>query len=156
MDSIDNNKKIIFVCITLIIIFLIVYLIFKPGEEKFLFQSNDSYLKDYKINEVVPIYVSEKDIASKYLSEYVNMLLYNKEMAYELLSDKEKAERFKNYDDFLNFIDGLYDLKFEEANVIKYSYRNYDNKKTMYVVDNSNNTFKFIENSLMDYRVEIN
>lgn len=156
MDKINKNKNIIIICISLIIFFLIIYLIFKPKKEEFLFINNDNYLKDYDINEIIPIYVSEEDIANKYLSEYVNFLLFNKEKAYNLLTESEKNNRFQTYDQFLYYIDKINTIKFKQAKVTKYSYKTYNDKKTLYVVDNSGNTFKFIENSLMDYKVEIN
>lgn len=154
-DYNSNSKKIIIICGFLIIIALIIFGLTRTKKEEFIFY-NDDTIKKYEVNEIVPVYIDKEQLAKKYLSEYVNFMLYYPETAYELLEEEEKTTRFIDIEQFKYYINQLKSIKFERAGVKRYSYANYNKKNTYYVVDNSGNTFKFIENSIMDYKVIIN
>ncbi len=155
MGSASDNKKVIIICFSLIVIALIIFSFTRPKKEKFIF--NESKMKEkYKINEVVPIYINNEQLAKKYLAEYVNFMLYYPEKAYDLLNDEEKKSRFNSFEEFEFYINQIKSIKLEQAEVKRYSYTIYNKKNTFYIIDNSGNTFRFIENSIMDYSVILN
>lgn len=159
MNKLNDNKKTIIICGVLILLSLIVFLVSKKEKntEEYYFQDDSSKtIRDYKINEVIPVYVNTEQVAKKYLAEYVNFMLYYPEKAYELLDAEYKAENFESFSDFKKYIKEIKSLKLEKAEVVKYSISVYKNKNAYFVKDNSGNIFKFIENSLMDYSVIIN
>lgn len=159
MTNINDSKKIIIICGFLILISLVIIFIIKKSdklEDYYFYDDSSTVIKDYKINEVIPIYVNTEQVAKKYLAEYVNFMLYYPEKAYELLDEDYKNANFENIDDFKKYIKSIKSLKLERAEVTKYTYDIYNNKNTYYVIDSSDNKFKFIENSLMDYSVIIN
>ncbi len=157
MNNLTYNKKVLIVCAFFIILAIISAFIINKNEDEFYFQ-NDSgnYIKDYKINEIIPIYVDKEQLAKKYLAEYVNFMLYYPEKAYELLDEEEKEDRFSDYESFLYYINEIKTLKFESALVSKYGSISDDGKKGLYVLDSAGNKFYFWENSVMDYKVVIN
>lgn len=155
---VNSNKKVLIVCASLIVLAIVsVFIINKSDEEDFYFQSDsNSYTKDYKINEIVPVYVDKETLAKKYLAEYANFMLYYPKKAYELLDDDEKESRFNDYETFLYYINDIKTIKFESASVVKYGSIKKDDKKGIYVLDSAGNKFSFWENSVMDYKVAIN
>ena len=143
----------------LILSSLIIFFITKKekGAEGYFFQDeSNKTIRDYKINEVIPVYVNTEQVAKKYLAEYVNFMLYYPEKAYELLDSEEKSKRFSSIEEFEYYINQLKSIKLEKAEVKKYSYSTYNKKNTFYIIDNSGNTYRFIENSIMDYTVILN
>ncbi len=159
MNDLKNNKKVIIICIILILLSLITFFIIKKknnSDEYYFYDDSSKLLKDYKINEVIPIFVNTEQIVKKYLAEYVNFMLYYPEKAYELLDEEYKIENFDNLESFKKYINSIKSLKLEHAEVSKYSVGIYKDKSVYYIVDNSGNNYKFIEESLMDYSVIIN
>ena len=116
---------------------------------------NSNYLKNYEINEVIPIYINDDDIAKKYLSEYVNLLIYHREEAFKLVDTDTLVEKFDNFSAFDKYVDNLMTDSFIKATVKSYSYDITDGVKAMHVIDADGNVFIFKEESLMNYTVEL-
>lgn len=133
---------------------LIFLLLYKRNDTEYRFELENTSLRNYEVNEVIPVYVTESDIAKKYLTEFVTLMLMNREEAYSLLS-AESLNRFSTLKSFEDYVASITTEDFLKIQVQKYSYDKENQKRVIYVVDADNNTFKFIENSLMDYRVSI-
>lgn len=159
MNNLNDSKRIIIICAILVLSSLIILFITKKekGTEEYFFQDeSNKTIRDYKINEVIPVFVNTEQVAKKYLAEYVNLMLYYPEKAYDLLDSEEKSKRFSSIEEFEYYINQLKSIKLEKAEVKKYSYSTYNKKNTFYIIDNSGNTYRFIENSIMDYTVILN
>src|SRR5574344_1522676 len=103
MKFIKENSTLLFICITLLAAFIIYALISNnktSKDEINTYVEGYNYLHDYKVNEVVPVYVTDKDMATKYLSNYINLLINDKKTAYNLLDLEYKSKKFPNYESF--------------------------------------------------------
>ena len=156
MAFIKENKTTLFVCLIAILIGVAFYLYYTKESVEYEFIRKDTQLKDYKINEVIPIYVSDEELARKYLANYVNLMNNFPEKAYELLSDEDKENRFPTLDSFNEFIHSLNNnSSFYRAKLKEFSYTNDVGKNKMYLIDIENNSFIFEQISIMEYKVTI-
>ena len=140
-------------CGILIIGAIIGYFILNK-EDEFEFKQ-DYTVEKYDINEVIPIYITEEDLAKKYLAEYANLLNNDPEKAYDLLSDESRI-KYGTLSDFKKYIVELQTNGFVKSKVVKYVYSTTNNKKCMNIVDSAGNKYVFIIDSLMEYKVTIN
>ena len=136
-------------------IIIIVYFLTVNDSKEQIKRVDDSFLKDYKINEVIKVYVTDEELAKKYLSEYVNLLIYHREEAYKLVDTDTLVEKFNDYSSFENYVNNLITDNFVRATVKSYSYGITDGVKAMNVIDADGNVFIFKEESLMNYTVEL-
>lgn len=156
MKFVSKNKNLFIALIVLLLASIIIYLVLSDNKsEDIKFNIDNSFLRDYQINEVVPVYVTDEDLARSYLAEYVNLLLYDRQKAYELLDVDIKEESFETFDIFDNYVNNIITPDFLKMKVVKYKIVIEKNQRLIYVVDYAQNTFTFIENSLMDYQVSI-
>ena len=156
MEEIFNkNKGLIIGLIILALFVLAVYFLNGDKTNNNHRNNNYNYLKNYKINEVIPIYVTDEDIAKKYLSEYVSLLIYHRKEAFKLVDATVLVEKFDNYEAFDKYVKNLMTDSFIRCTVKKYSYDITDGVKAMHVVDADGNVFIFKETSLMNYTVEL-
>ncbi len=154
MEFIKENKVTLIICSSLIGISLIISFIIK----KDLFYNNDyieinDYLKNYKVNEIVPISMNEEQIARKYLTEYLKLIGLDINKAYELLEEDYRDKRFSNIEIFKEHFANLISDKFYNANVSQLNVSRKNNYKEFYIVDANGNTFIFNEYSIMNYKV---
>ena len=94
--------------------------------------------------------ISEEKKIVTYLSEFINLLRYDSEVAYEKLSDDTK----KNYSNYQDFKDKSVSLS-ESLSPIVFGYQvNLEsNQKIYHIVDNNQNKIILTENHLMDYKI---
>lgn len=158
-EYIKNNYKTLILCFIFIGICLIIYFINtndKIYDDNSVIQKSNYVKKEkYGINEVVPIYVSEEDLMKMYLAEYVNLLYTDIDKAYSMLYSTDKEYKFPSIDIFKGYIDKRKNESFLRAKVKKYAVIKYNNHKAYSVIDLDLNTFIFIENGVMDYKVVI-
>lgn len=156
MQELWNKYKGITLWILVLLLFIIiVYFLTVNDSKEQIKRVDDSFLKDYKINEVIKIYVTDEELAKKYLSEYVNLLIYHREEAYKLVDTDTLVEKFNDYSSFENYVNTLITDNFVRATVKSYSYGITDGVKAMNVIDADGNVFIFKEESLMNYTVEL-
>lgn len=141
----------VFIIIT--ILFSIFYNTNKNKTDNEKFSRGWEYLHDYKVNEIVPIYVSKEDMAKKYLANYVYLIINDPKKAYELVDDSYKKEKFANYEEFLAYINKIKSVTFYNAIVKEYSLTSKNNHNYYYIKDNADNNFVFKEISIMNYTV---
>ena len=153
MEYIKNNWKTLLFCLGIVLLSIIIYFIYNQDKE-YTYEIDDNYYRNYEINEVIPVYVSEEDLAKKYLADYINLIYNDIEKAYDLLSSESK-DKYDSIDDFENYINTLKDDNFYKAKVSKYAYITENKKKHMTIIDMNYNTFIFIEENIMNYKVTI-
>lgn len=143
-----NNKKYIII-IVLILIFIAAFIVIKKLNSTDKLEYED-YLRDYKVNEYISTYITDEEMAKIYLKDYVHTMYSNIEEAYELLDDEYKKAKFKNLEDFSNYINNLPYTKYDLS---KYSRQVKNGYVIFYVYDNNGNTFIFKTDGVMQYSV---
>lgn len=90
-----------------------------------------------------------KDVSERYFNEYISLLKYDIELAYELLEENCKS-KYKDINDFKNYIQ-----KIDLANIKMSNYSITENEEyKKYVVDdNINNVYSFIVENANEYNV---
>lgn len=155
IDYIKEHKSLIIIITILIAAFILIgVLIFDGNEEQTYNRKYDESKTKYKINEVVPIYVDQEQMAKKYLSEYVNLIVFDEEKAFELLDESFSQRYFSgNFDAFSKYINSLKTKQFVQAKVTGYDTRRTQGKTYYYVKDLDGNQFLFKESGIRNYTV---
>lgn len=157
IDYIKEHKSLIIIITILIAAFILIgILIFNGNEDQNYNRKFDESKTKYKINEVVPIYVNQEQMAKKYLSEYVNLIVFDEEKAFELLDESFSQRYFSgNFDAFSKYINSLKTKQFVQAKVTGYDIRKIEGKTYYYVKDLDGNQFLFKESEIRNYTVVI-
>lgn len=154
MEFIKENKITLLICGFLLGLALIISFLIKSNY--FIGSDNleiNNYLKNYKVNEIVPINMNEEQIARKYLAEYLKLIYLDPETAYDLIDSEYRQIRFGSIDKFKEHFDNLISDKFFDAKVTELSVSRKSSYKEFYIVDSNDNTFVFREYSIMQYKV---
>ena len=108
------------------------------------------YLKDYEVNEYIPVYVSEEDMAKIYFNDYIYKMHSDVNKAYNLLDEEYRNKKFVNIDNYKNYINSL-----ENLNYVLDSFYVYDiGKNKVYgVYDTNGNIYIFKTRGIMQYTV---
>lgn len=155
MENIIKNKKIIFICIILLIITFILFL-FRTSNKSILIEENTedyNYLKKYGSNEYVPVYVTEEDMVKKYLNDYKNNMLSDIDEAYNSLNKEYREKRFGNLNNYKEYVSNLLTLSMYSMDVDKYSVSKIGKDKVFNIYDKSGNQYIIREKSIMNYEV---
>ena len=156
MEKNNSNKIAIIISIITIIGTVIFGLIYGNNKnKKTSYNDFNEYFHDYKINEVQRIYVSLEEVANKYLADTVSEIVYNPRDVFDKLNETTK-EKYASYSDFEHMLSRIKTVKFLNARVKNYSSGVIDGKRAIYVIDDDNNKFVFIENSINNYLIKIN
>lgn len=157
MDDLLKNKKIVIVCLLLVIVGIVLFnLVSEKKNVDYYYENNDNinYLKNYGVNEYIPIYVEEADMVIKYLNDYKNLLISDVEASYNLLNEEYRNKKFGNLDKYKEYVNvhfnstSIYTMEVESYKVIYVNgYKYFD------IYDNNDNHFIFKEKSIMDYEV---
>lgn len=153
MSNIYKNKKIIFVCIILILVSFAIFLVNKANSVKIESKENYEYLKKYSSNEYVPIHVTEEDIVKKYLNDYKNNMLNDVEEAYYSLNKEYREKKFINLDGYKEYVKNSITLSMYSMEVDKYNTFTIEGYKAFNIYDKSGNQYIFKEISIMNYEV---
>lgn len=155
MENLLRNKKIILICIVLLLAIFIVYL-FKLNSNDILKEGNTegfSYLKKYGSNEYVPVYVTEEDMVKKYLNDYKNNILNDIEEAYNSLNKEYREKRFGSLDKYQKYVNNFITMSTYSMEVDKYSVSSMSGDKIFNIYDKSGNQYIIREKSIMNYEV---
>ena len=156
MEKNNSNKIAIIISIITIIGTVIFGLIYGNNKnKKTSYNDFNEYFHDYKINEVQRIYVYLEEVANKYLADTVSEIVYNPRDVFDKLNETTK-EKYASYSDFEHMLSRIKTVKFLNARVKNYSSGVIDGKRAIYVIDDDNNKFVFIENSINNYLIKIN
>ena len=126
MNNLKENKIIIIICGSLILIaLLITYLIDNNVFNKNNYASGEEiYLKNYQINELTPINMNEEQIARKYLAEYTKLIYNDPELAYELLDVAYREKKFGDLNKFIKYFNAKFDNNFFNGQIKKINITN--------------------------------
>lgn len=154
MENILKNKKIILVCIALLLVTFLIYL-FSINNSNILNETVEdyNYLKKYSSNEYVPVYVTEEDMAKKYLNDYKNNILNDVEEAYDSLNIEYREKRFGSLDKYQEYINNFITMSTYSMEVDKYSVSSMSGDKIFNIYDKSGNQYIIREKSIMNYEV---
>ena len=94
--------------------------------------------------------ISEDSKLTTYLSEFVNLLVYFPDEAYQLLSD-EKQKEYTNYDHFVSQVVEIYDKL--STRVFSYGSKKSDGIKIYEVIDDNQNKIIIYEYGINDFRI---
>ena len=108
------------------------------------------YIKDYEINEYIPTYVSDSDMAKIYLNDYVYIMHSDIEKAYSLLDEEYRNKKFGNIDVFSNYVNSL---TYTSYKMDSYYIDNVNGYKIFGVYDKNGNLFIFKTKGVMQYTV---
>lgn len=154
-----SNEYLKYILIVLIVVgipLLIVFLTRKDDDSNQIINRVQYELKNYSINEVIPVYITDEELIKKYYSEYISLVINNPEKAFALLDDETLMNKFDNFKSFEKYFNELKKSNdFYIAVVRNYAIERYDGKNYYYVVDSIGNKYTFIESSIMNYQVGI-
>lgn len=153
MDNKKDSKKVIIISIVLIIITILLGIIYQLNRDNQI-TGKEEYFHNYKVNEVQNIYVSLREVANRYLADFVNNVVYYPEEVYQTLYATTK-EQYSTYNEFKYMIDRMKTINFLEAKVESYSDGIIDGKRSIYVIDKDGNSLVFVENSINNYQIII-
>ena len=146
-----NNKetKNIIIFVIVLFVFSIAYIlldkIFNKEEDEY-----GQFLKNYQVNEYIPTYVSEEDMAKIYLNDYIFKMFSNPEEAYKLLDEEYREKKFGSYD---NFKKHIYSLNYSSFNMDRYFIKTKRSYNIYGVYDTNDNLFIFKTKGVMQYKV---
>ena len=152
MEVIKENKISLIIIGVLVILSVLMYFIFReksPGGNAGV----SDYLKNYEINELVPINIDEETIARKYLAEYTDLIFSDPDAAFDLVEEEYRKIKFKNIDEFKEYFTTLVDNNFFNANIEKINVTKFGEYNQFYIIDSSNVTYIFREYSINNYKV---
>lgn len=154
MENILKNKKIIFICIGLLLVTFIIYL-FTINDKDILNDTIEdyTYLKNYSSNEYVPVYVTEEDMVKKYLNDYKNNMLNDEEVAYNSLNKEYRDKRFGSLNKYKEYVNNSISISTYSMEVDKYSVSSMSGDKVFNIYDKSGNQYIIREKSIMNYEV---
>lgn len=156
MENILKNKKIIFICASLLLVTFMIYLFTLFNNNDILEKGNSEnyvYLKNYESNQYIPINIKEEDIAKKYLNDYKNNILTDVEEAYNSLNKEYREKRFGNLEKYKEYINDFISLSTYSMEVDKYSISSVGGDKVFNIYDKSGNQYIIREKSIMNYEV---
>ncbi len=148
MMNSKSIKSVVIIAI-IVVIFGLVYFLFKT-----IFGNNsdnyNQYLKDYKVNEYIPTYVSDESMVKIYLNDYVYNMYYDIDKAYNSLDENYRNEKFGNKENYINYVNSL---NYSTYNLTRY----YKQEKDGYIIfgayDQNNNLYIFKTKGVMQYVV---
>ncbi len=153
MEFIKKHLSLIIFCLV-ILLAVIFYIIYNQSqEENYYEQAADISLKHYEANEYIPVNITYDGMAKIYLQEYVYKLENDLKGAYNLLDESYRNAKFKNYEDFVEYVNSIMSAKTREANVVKFAITDKSNYRDFDVYDANNNLFIFREEGVLQYKV---
>lgn len=145
----NKNVKLVIYIVSIMVIFTIVFIVLNnllKNKEK----GYDEYLKNYKVNEYIPTYVSDEDMAKIYLKDYIHNMFYDIEAAYDSLDTEYKNKKFGSLDNYKKCVYSL-----DNTSYVVSSYYKKDKNGYIYfgVYDTFGNTYVFKTKGVMQYSV---
>ena len=113
-------------------------------------KDEEIYLKNYKVNEYIPSYVSEEDMAKIYLKDYVHNMYYDIDKAYDSLDTEYRNKKFGSIEQYKTYV---YNLEHTAFVVSRYYVQTKDEYIIFGVYDTFGNLYIFKTNGVMQYSV---
>ena len=149
MQMKDNRIKNIILAIVIVLIFIVTYLLLKylTNDDSLEYEE---YLKDYGVNEYIPTYVSDEDMAKIYLNDYIHNMYYDVEKAYNSLDEEYRKIKFGSLDSYKSYVNSL---TYPTYTLDKYYKKEVSNYIIFGVYDTNGNFFAFKTEGVMQYKV---
>lgn len=168
-----KNKNLNFLIILLSIIIIIailcvcIYLLNSQENNEIIIDVNEiendtSYIQgplkqqieNLEYNNIEYIHITDKQMAEKYFTKYIQLMTYNSEQAYNLLEKEYNMARFKTYETFSKYIQNNIEY-FKQAKLEKVAIKSEDNYKEYTCKDQYGNVYIFKETAVMEYTVQL-
>lgn len=122
-----------------------------------LIKNKEQEEKNVEINEnnqITYSNITEFNIVSEYLNNYVNLLKNDIEQAYELLNKDYKEAKYKDYSEFKKYIE---DANATEGMILKTYTKKYNEDNSIQYIckDEYNRTYIFEPTAVMEYTVQL-
>ena len=141
--------------VTLIVIVLaIIYLpdyIKNYKKYKGISDFNIEVKTSYKPNEIIPVYVDDKQMSKIYLNDFINKLIYDIDGSYDLIDSDYKKYNFINVNDYKEFI---FNMEISMNNSVS-KYATYERLGYKYydLYDKDGHRFIFKTDGVLQYKV---
>lgn len=148
MENKLNIKTIIIIAIILFILsglYLVLNNYFNSNKQQY-----GEFLKNYEVNEYIPVYITDEDMARIYLNDYIYIMHSDIERAYELLNNEYKEKKFGTFENYKLYVSTL---NYETYNLNRYYIYDDDGYKIFGAYDDNNNLFIFKTKGVMQYTV---
>lgn len=146
-------KRIAILCfLSLIIVIVIsIFLVVRNSNKDKKDKSEEIvYIKNYKVNEYIPVYISDEDMASIYLNDYINNITYDVLSAYNSLNEDYRKKRFSNINKFREY---LSKLDYSSLRAKKYAVDHKNGFDYHFVYDEDNNVYIFKTDGVLQYEL---
>jgi len=155
MDKLKENIRLILIVLIIVLIPVTIGLLLKKDDGGTVIKQKYE-LKNYGVNEIIPVYITDEEIAKKYFTEYMTLLVYEPHKAFMLLDEDTLYNKFKSENEFLDYRNNLISQKgFTNVSVKNYSMEFNSGKNILFVNDSIGNEYGFVINGIMDYRVKL-
>jgi len=156
MDNLKENKKIIIICLFIILVVIgITYLNkqMKINNSESILDNRFVEITHYNANEYIPVYMTEEDVMKKYLNDFKNLMINDTEEAYYLLNEIYRNMKFKDINEFIEYVNDLKSLSLYNLSVDKYNVKVVNGKKFFDIYGTDGNRYIIKEISIMNYEV---
>lgn len=153
MKNIIDNKKTIIICVFIILfVILISYLNNRKSNDDNILM-NEKQIQKYEANQIIPVNITDEDMAKKYLNDFKNLILSDIKEAYNTLNEDYRIQKFNDISEFQNYINDQLSVSFYSLSVEKYKVRMINGKKYFDIYASDDNRYIIKENSIMNYEV---
>lgn len=156
MDNLKNNKKVIIICILVVLVVLGIYYFseqIKIQNSESLLENRDKEITRYEANQYIPVYMTEEDMIKKYLNDFKNLMINDVEEAYYTLNKEYRDLKYDSIDEFISYVNSLKSLSLYSLEVDKYSVKNIGGYKYFDIYGSDGNRYIIKEISIMNYEV---
>lgn len=122
------------------------------GEEIDLNGQKSSSIEENKDNSYKNMEIRKEQILKYYFDDFVMTAAYNPEAGYELLDEEYRNKRFKNIEEFKNYIEKN-KSKILNASIREYKMTEEDEYKQFIIIDTNDNYYIFKVTDFMEYTV---
>lgn len=145
----DSSIKRVILVVVLLSVFTGAYLLIKHFTEDDSLEYED-YLKNYEVNEYIATYVTDEDMAGRYLNDYIHNMYFDIEYAYSLLDEEYRNIKFGSLENYRNYV---YSLTYSTYQMDRYYKTSKDGYLIFGVYDKNGNLFIFKTKGVMQYKV---
>ena len=104
MDNLLKNKKTIFICLLLVCLVLIINHFNNKSKTETYVREYEEIIESYDANQIIPIYITEEDMASKYLNDFKNLMMSDISLSYEMLNDNYRNKKYESFEEYRNIM----------------------------------------------------
>ena len=108
----------------------------------------EDYFRDYDVNEYIPTYVSQEDLAKIYLNDYLYNMRYNIKEAYDSLDPEYREKKFGSIENYRNYIQPFIEKAISAKKYSKEYKKGYNFYK---IYDEQGNIYIFKTKGIMQY-----